>query len=699
VSIKISQLPAGGAPNGTELVPAVQASQTVSLTTQQLSVLAANLAVPLAQGGIPAVDSGAANAYVLTSAHPLSLFQNQLVSFIPGHPNTGASTVNVNGSGVLPIVDSASNPLTGGELFGPVVICYAVTEWILLWGLPLANKRTAAEVAAGAVIVNYAYPPLHAWRYGADPTFTNDSTTALQTLANVLSQQQAQNYFPTTPYSIFQSKAYIPAGFYKISATINWHGCVSIVGDGITGFVGGTMIIQTTAGADTFIFHGGLSDHATCSFRISGICFSWPSNPPNNGYAIRVPKFDDNSPTTPLSSNSLYIEDCRFAAYGQCFIIDHGNDIRISRCIVDTNQPVTGEPFSFGNDQDASAVVTDLRIEACSFFQMQIDGIRIYHANGVVITGNDFFNFNGTTCCIRMAASTSIVVNSIVGVVIANNMFNNDSGLGISFDGSCKNILIADNVFNNFLDYPIQTQGTVNINDVTIQGNKFTASATYPHAALMQSPGCLLAHTTVEMNTVDCNGLTTLIKLLEEGAGPVSQFTTGCTVRDNHFWNNPSLLYPGNSDLKPMDAVGLEILNYYTQAAYPTSQSIFTLNAISAGASFTFDLDWEITINKSGTNTATMTGRDRISVVFWQSGGSLKSNITRISSIQDDLNGAGVIPTVTYAVSTASPSAIQITASSSIAAPLTNFVMLFRAHSFRADNKLNAGTIPQIKVA
>lgn len=128
-----------------------------------------------------ATDSGSANSYQLTTTVPLTaLATGQLIYFVPTHDNTGASTINVNGIGVNTLLDSSGNALSGGEMGGPLIIAWNGTDWTLLFTLPLVNKQTPAEVIAGVMPVNYAYPPGNAFRYGVDPTGTNDSTTAIQ---------------------------------------------------------------------------------------------------------------------------------------------------------------------------------------------------------------------------------------------------------------------------------------------------------------------------------------------------------------------------------------------------------------------------------------------------------------------------------------------------------------------------------------
>src|ERR1700761_7928093 len=62
---------------------------------------------------------------------------------------------------------------------------------------------TAAERAAGVTPVNPAYMPGDVRRYGADPTGSADSTVAIQTALNIVSD------------------VYLPAGFYLTTAALN----------------------------------------------------------------------------------------------------------------------------------------------------------------------------------------------------------------------------------------------------------------------------------------------------------------------------------------------------------------------------------------------------------------------------------------------------------------------------------------------
>lgn len=66
------------------------------------------------------IDSGAANAYVLSNVDTLSTFgsytDGMQCRFVADNTNTGASTVNVDGIGVVPIVKLNGDPLESGQI-------------------------------------------------------------------------------------------------------------------------------------------------------------------------------------------------------------------------------------------------------------------------------------------------------------------------------------------------------------------------------------------------------------------------------------------------------------------------------------------------------------------------------------------------------------------------------------------------------
>jgi hypothetical protein len=78
----------------------------------------------------------------------------------------------------------------------------------------LGLSQSAGEVAAGVVPTNFAYPPGHVWRYGADPTGVADATTAIN---NAL---------------LSNNRVYAPKGTYVASGTLNMISGQTFYGDG-----------------------------------------------------------------------------------------------------------------------------------------------------------------------------------------------------------------------------------------------------------------------------------------------------------------------------------------------------------------------------------------------------------------------------------------------------------------------------------
>lgn len=81
------------------------------------------------------IESGAANAYIVTLSPPLTSMQTgQLILFKPINTNTGASTVNVNGLGNTPIKKNGSTALEDGDIVAGQIaqIVYDGTNYQLL---------------------------------------------------------------------------------------------------------------------------------------------------------------------------------------------------------------------------------------------------------------------------------------------------------------------------------------------------------------------------------------------------------------------------------------------------------------------------------------------------------------------------------------------------------------------------------------
>jgi hypothetical protein len=192
-------------------------------------------------------DSGVVNAAVVTLRGPVTGYVRAIgskVNFTATATNTGAATLDVNGTGAAAIVDQAGNACTGGELFLPVVVAWTGAVWkIIDGGILLTNKRTSYETAALVVPVNYLLAPGNVLRYG---TNTNPGTTPMSAAIQAALDQRAEGGAPI----------YVPTGIYLQEATVTYplsDTPMEISGEGISASILTTALnIEnlTNAGAD-----------------------------------------------------------------------------------------------------------------------------------------------------------------------------------------------------------------------------------------------------------------------------------------------------------------------------------------------------------------------------------------------------------------------------------------------------------------
>ncbi|MEM8991903.1 MAG: hypothetical protein AAGD08_15985 [Pseudomonadota bacterium] len=103
-----------------------------------------------------AIDSGAADAYVLTYARgkpPAAYLDGMQVRFRPGATNTGASTVNVHGLGAVAVTRANGDALSAGDLVvgQSVVLEYDGTRFKLLNRGEVGPTGTVSAAGDGSV--------------------------------------------------------------------------------------------------------------------------------------------------------------------------------------------------------------------------------------------------------------------------------------------------------------------------------------------------------------------------------------------------------------------------------------------------------------------------------------------------------------------------------------------------------------------
>lgn len=92
------------------------------------------------------VDTGVADAYVLTFDANFDAYADGIVIYwIAGNSNTGPSTLNVNGLGIVPIINQGGDPLTASQIIAGQVI----TTMYVGGNFLLISSGIAASVSAG----------------------------------------------------------------------------------------------------------------------------------------------------------------------------------------------------------------------------------------------------------------------------------------------------------------------------------------------------------------------------------------------------------------------------------------------------------------------------------------------------------------------------------------------------------------------
>lgn len=149
------------------------------------------------------VDGGVVNAYTLSFAAPFTAYADGIVIYwVPSNTNTGASTINVNGLGVVSIINQNGSALTAGQLIANqiAVVMYKGTGFQLISsGLASSSSATlfAARRSTGA----------------GNQTLTNNATTTV--IFDTADVNQGSNYAAGT--GIYTAPV---AGIYTFQAEL-----------------------------------------------------------------------------------------------------------------------------------------------------------------------------------------------------------------------------------------------------------------------------------------------------------------------------------------------------------------------------------------------------------------------------------------------------------------------------------------------
>ncbi|MDE2098329.1 MAG: hypothetical protein KGL39_13835 [Patescibacteria group bacterium] len=104
-------------------------------------------------------DTGTANAYIVTfTANFSSLADGIIVYFLPSNTNTGDSTLNVNSTGALPLVNSDGSGLLPGQVVSSHILgaIYRSGSWYLLGPYSAAPVLPRMTVLSSTAVVTDA---------------------------------------------------------------------------------------------------------------------------------------------------------------------------------------------------------------------------------------------------------------------------------------------------------------------------------------------------------------------------------------------------------------------------------------------------------------------------------------------------------------------------------------------------------------
>jgi hypothetical protein len=599
---KISQYPSMGSLTGSEILLGDQANVTSTATISQL--------VTLAQGGLGGVDSGAVNAYVITTAKPIvSLVPGQIVSFLPLHPNTTTATANVNGGGVFAIVDSAGNALSGGEVVGPTLIFWTGALWQLLWSLPLFNKRTSAEIAAGVTPTNYAYPPGHSRRFNFDLTGATDNTTLLQGMLDAAGQ--------AAQLTGLHNEVTLYPGIYLVKRVYMHYSNVNLR------ILPGAVIKQTLTGITNNNTTGAPPAYAVIHINP----LNYVNNPSSGaaGQIANVKIYGGGTVQGPNTVNpgsyqqfqmGVVANDCNSFWIEEIHILGCGGETLLgdpSSWFTCTDLRAIGCEFSQGGEvgfNNCRASVMLYNYMHDNWFQngLGIDGDNVVIGyNRIRNMQNSGISFGGSGAHDLGANGTARDILCIGNVVTATGLANTGAfQLFMTDDGATTtpkyNIKVIGNIFDNHLgpnqiaaDYAV-AGGTVEFIDNTVtnlQGaaanaiNIISGSATYTLRGNVVNPGTL-GNAVIGLTVSSGNSPVVIV----EESNSITGFPTGninwssAITLNGEFDTSPTLVLTGfaagqNVPCTIVKKGGIVCINFSGAAATSTSTTM-TLGTLAA---------------------------------------------------------------------------------------------------------------------
>lgn len=213
-------------------------------------------------------SDGGVNALTLTPSVAADLSVHPGYGFVAHAGNTGPVTLNVSGTGAVPLVKADGVSLSGGELLAGTLytVAYDGSAW-RLGALP--NASAAEEPVRGMLSVLEFIPPVEH--------------------AAILANTSSYDCAPAFTEALAKARrVYAPAGTYRLESTI----IVTKSNSGLVGDGRGTLLVPTNAGTDVFTLGDGSHEVSGLHFRDFRI---WPSVKKTGGWAFNCRRVTDST--------------------------------------------------------------------------------------------------------------------------------------------------------------------------------------------------------------------------------------------------------------------------------------------------------------------------------------------------------------------------------------------------------------------
>ena len=323
-------------------------------------------------------------------------------------------------------------------------------------------RQSAAETSAGVTPANYLFPPGDARRYGADPTGTSDSTTAIQSAINCAQYGQ---------------QCYVAAGTYLTSSTLSMVKGVKIHGDGKN-----ASIIKYSGAGDGINMSSTINSSTPVNTAVRDIQI-WGTSPHNVGAG-----YDDVGGTY-VELTSVYVRGFKFGA-----IFDQSELVTVNLCEFQANY-LAGVWLVNGMEHTGGArplYTNRIGIKECQFNEAAsaiatsctISGTTLtvggsVSGNGQFYVGSMIFG-NGVTSGSRITAlgtgkgaAGTYTLSESSTVSVGERM--SAYGFGIMDDGGYTHTF-QDNNYNGCYSH-VRVSGAENVN---ILGGEWESSRGWP---------------------------------------------------------------------------------------------------------------------------------------------------------------------------------------------------------------------------